>query len=247
MIARALVDGFKSNAILRSLPAEELERLAPYLKPVQLLPGQRLSTTEEPLTHLWFPLDGALSRLVHLLTGETVEAGMVGNDGIVGLAIALGGSHWLGVTTVQIGGSAVSMTASDFEEHVRAPRSPLLDALMRYANLYIGVLCQLTACHALHRIEQRLSRCILTLDDYGANGSLRITHDTLAEFLGVHRPSVTYALQAIGETGAVASERRRIVIRDRAALQSHACECYRVIRETTARELARIARLAQRS
>lgn len=238
---------FAANGILRALPAEELHRLKPYLRPASLTPGQRLSSPEEPSTQLWFPVEGALSRLVHLLTGETIEAGMLGNDGAVGLPIALGGSHWLGVTTVQIAGSAYYMTASDFEEHVRAERSPLFDAMTRYANLYIEILCQLAACHALHRIEQRLSRCILTLDDYGGSGSVRITHDTLAEFLGVHRPSVTYALQAIAETGALASERRRIVIRDRNVLLGHACECYKIIRATTAREIDRMARLAQRS
>jgi CRP-like cAMP-binding protein len=228
------------NAILRLLLPEELARLEPYLKLVPLAAGQRLSTSEEPVTRLWFPLQGALSRLVHLPTGETVEAGIVGNEGVVGLPVALGGSHWLGLAAVQVPGSALSMTAADYEEHVRRAGSPLHDALMLYVNLYITILAQLTACHCLHRIEQRLSRCILTLDDYSANGSVKITHDTLADFLGVHRPSVTYALQSLAESGAIASERRRILIHDREALVAHSCQCYRAIKEMTARELDHI-------
>lgn len=229
------------NAILRSLPQAERERLKPYFKQLPLRSGQRLAAQAEPLTQLWFPIEGAISRLVTLPAGETVEAGIVGNDGVVGLPIALGGAQWLGAASVQAGGSAFCMSATDFEEHVRACGSPLLEALMLYANLYISVLSQLTACHCLHRIDQRLSRCVLTLDDYTANGSVQITHDTLADFLGVHRPSVTYALQAIAETGAIASERRRIVIRDRESLTRQACECYRTIKQTTARELQRMA------
>lgn len=228
------------NVILASLPPAELDRLRPYFKHVPLKVGQRLAAQAEPLTHLWFPIEGALSRLISLPAGETVEAGIVGNDGVVGLPIALGGSQWLGAATVQVAGSAVCMSAADFEEQVRGTDSPLMDALMKYANLYIAVLSQLTACHCLHRIEQRLSRCVLTLNDYTGNGSVQITHDTLADFLGVHRPSVTYALQSIAETGAIASERRRIVIRDRQALQQHACECYHSIKQTTQRELRRI-------
>ena len=197
------------------------------------------------MTALWFPLEGAVSRLVHLHTGETVEAGLLGNDSVLGLSIALGATHAFGVTTVQIGGSALCISAADFNEHIRGRDGVVLHALLRYANLYMDVLGQLTACHALHRIEQRLSRCILTLFDYSGEAPLRVTHDTLADFLGVHRPSVTYALQALGAAGAVGSERRRIIVRDRQALAKHVCECYNVIRTTTHRELERIARLTR--
>jgi CRP-like cAMP-binding protein len=235
------------NALLRLLPQDEFDRLQPYLKPVSLTAGHRLSTTGEPLTRIWFPLEGAVSRLVQLPAGETVEAGFVGSDGVVGLPVALGGCHWIGVATVQVPGSALCMTAADFDEHVRRVGSPLQHALMLYVNLYISVLAQLTACHCLHRIEQRLSRCILTLDDYASSGTVKITHDTLADFLGVHRPSVTYALQSMAETGAISSERRRIVIHDREKLAVHACQCYRAIKDVTAREFDHIARALRRS
>jgi hypothetical protein len=128
----------------------------------------------------------------------------------------------------------------DFEDQVRNPRSPLLDALLIYANLSIAVLAQLTACHCLHRIEQRLSRCVLQLQDVTGGERVRTTHDTLSEFLGVHRPSVTYALQALAADGAISLERRSIIVRDREALLQHACECYGAIRRVTDRELDRV-------
>ncbi len=198
---------------------------------------------DEPLTALWFPEAGAVSRLVQLLSRETVEAGIVGNEGVIGLPCVLGGERSIGVCTVQTEGSALVMTVGDFNEHVRTSRSPLLDALLVYTNLHIAILGQLTACHSLHRIEQRLCRCILQLNDRHDGERVRITHDVLSEFLGVHRPSVTYALQALAADGAIALERRSVIVRDRALLTERVCECYAAIERITARELARLADL----
>lgn len=228
------------NLILSSLPPEELSRLQPYFKRVPLTAGQRLYSVDEQVSTLWFPEDGAVSRLIQLQTGETVEAGIVGNDGIAGLPPVLGGHHSVSSCTVQVDGFAMCIAVGDFEEHVRNPRSPLLDALLIYANLSIGVLAQLTACHCLHRIEQRLSRCILQLQDVTGGERVRTTHDTLSEFLGVHRPSVTFALQALAAAGTIALERRSIIVRDRDALLQHVCECYGAIRRITDRELDRV-------
>jgi len=189
---------------------------------------------------LWFPEDGAVSRLIQLLTGETVEAGIVGNEGVVGLPPVLGSTNSVGACTVQIDGSALTLNVSDFQEQVRDAGSPLLDALLIYTNLHIAILGQLTACHCLHRIEQRLSRCVLQLHDRLGGDRVRTTHDVLSEFLGVHRPSVTYALQALAATGTIALERRSIIIRDRDGLAEHACECYGAIRRLTERELERM-------
>lgn len=197
-------------------------------------------SVDEQLSTLWFPEDGAVSRLIQLLTGETVEAGIVGNEGVVGLPPVLGSTNSVGACTVQIDGSALTMNVNDFQDHVRDTRSPLLDALLIYTNLHIAILGQLTACHCLHRIEQRLSRCILQLHDRLGGDRVRTTHDVLSEFLGVHRPSVTYALQALAATGTIALERRSIIIRDRDGLAEHACECYGAIRRLTERELERM-------
>lgn len=229
------------NRILQSLPRHEHERLEPYFKRVPLAAGQRLCALGERLDCLWFPESGAVSRLIQLLTGETVEAGIVGNEGVIGLPPVLGSSQSVGACTIQLNGNALCISVDDFNEHVRASHSPLLEALLMYTNLYIGVLGQLTACHCLHRIEQRLSRCILQLHDRFGGDSVATTHDVLAEFLGVHRPSVTYALQALAATGNVTLGRRTITIRNRPGLEEHACECYAAIRRITERELDRMA------
>ena len=233
-----------ANALLRSLPPAESERLERYFKIVPLVVGQRLSTVEEPMDHVYFPLEGAVSRLVQLASAEAIEVGIVGCDGMIGVPLVLGGSAGIGLNRVQIAGSAAVMSAADFQEHVSGPKSPLMNVLMIYANLQLQVVTQLAACHSLHRVEQRLSRCILSLLDYNTNkNGLSVTHDTLAEFLGVHRPSVSYALAGLATTGAIGSERRRIIVRDRAALQEHACECYALLRDISARELRNIRHL----
>ncbi len=218
------------NVLLRSLPAHELERLRPYLRDVPLACGQRIYRAGEPLGAIWFPQDGAASRLIQLQTGETVEAGIFGSDGVIGMRLVLRGQHGLGQCTVEIEGTALMMSVHDFNAHVRERGGPLYEALLMHADLYIAILGRLTACHCLHPIEQRLSRCILTLTDYGSQDCVRVTHDTLAAFLGVHRPSVTYALQALAHAGAVESERRRIAIVDRRTLLERACGCYQAIR-----------------
>lgn len=224
------------NALLRSLPPEESERLSPFFRRVETTAGQFILGQGEPLSHLWFFESGAATRLVQLHSGETVEVGTVGHDGVAGIPIALGGQLGLGPCIVQIAGTAQLISVSDFDEHVRGTNSPLMQALTVYAGVTIAHLTQLTACHCLHRVEQRLIRCLLTLDDYGAAGTLRITHDTLAGMLGVHRPSITYALQAIAATGAISLERRRVIIHNRSELQESACECYHNIKSMSKRQ-----------
>jgi CRP-like cAMP-binding protein len=192
---------------------------------------------------VWFPESGAVSRLIQLLTGETVEAGICGDDGVIGLPPVLGSPQSVGACTVQLDGSALCMHVHDFEEHVRTAGSPLLDALLMYTNLHMAILGQLTACHCLHRVEQRLSRCILQLHDRNGGDDIRTTHDVLAEFLGVHRPSVTYALQALAGTGVISLGRRKIHVEDRGALETHACECYAAIRRLKHREFDRMQTL----
>jgi CRP-like cAMP-binding protein len=231
------------NVLLRSLPRDELRRIEQHFRIEPLTFGQRLSSFEEPLRQLYFPLEGAVSRLVQLSSGEAVEVGLIGCDGAIGVPLALGAESGFGLTRVQIAGSAAVLSAEDFQAQIRACASPLLDVLLAYANLQLQIVTHLAACHCLHRIEQRLSRCILQLLDRAPTpGSVRITHETLAEFLGVHRPSITYALQALVTEKVIDLERRLVIVLDRHALQSRACECYRFLRLITGRELERISK-----
>ena len=181
---------------------------------------------------MFFPLDGFIVRLAQIPSGESVELGLVGTEGAVGLPLALGGHAAFGVARVQAAGRAAVIGAVAFDEHVRGRRGPLFDVLLYYAGIQLRTVSQLTACHSLHRIEQRLTRCILELADRSPDcATVRVTHDALADFLGVHRPSITYAVQALAAEGLIAAERRRLVVTNRSELAKHSCECYGVIRK----------------
>lgn len=222
------------NALLSSLPPEELERISVYLRRVELRQGQLLFAAGEPLTHLWFPENGAVARLIQLRSGETIEVGILGNDSMVGLTAP----SLVGVANGQclslLNASALTLSLSDYFSLQDGVRTPLHDVITREAGIAIARLAQIAACHALHRLEQRLARCVLTIEDYAGEPLLPITHDTLASFLGVHRPSVTYALQGLAQNGAIELERRRIIIADREALMASCCECYLSIKKLAA-------------
>ena len=222
------------NALLSSLPPEELERISLHLRRVELRQGQLLFAAGEQLTHLWFPESGAVARLVQLHSGETIEVGIFGDDSMVGLPSTLRGGIANGQCLSLLNGSALTLSLSDYFSLQDGMRTPLHDALTREAGVSIARLAQIAACHALHRLEQRLARCLLTIEDYAGEPLLPITHDMLASFLGVHRPSVTYALQALAQNGGIELERRRIIISDRKALMASCCECYASIKSLTA-------------
>lgn len=217
------------NALLSSLPPDELERIGPHLRRVELRPGEPLFAAGEPLTYMYFLESGAVARLVQLRSGETIEAGIFGNDGVAGLPFA----HKNGVAHAQVlsllHGTAMTLPIHEYRAFVDGP-SAFYDALVLEAGVSLMRMAQVAACHALHRLEQRLTRCLLTIVDYASDSRLPITHDALAGFLGVHRPSVTYALQTLAQNGAIALERRRVIITDRAVLMNVVCECYATIR-----------------
>ena len=223
-----------ANRLLASLPEEDLSRLEPFFSLVPLVAGERLLGVDDEVPAVFFPLEGAIVRLAQIPSGESVELGLVGPEGAVGLPLALGGHAAFGLSRVQISGRAAVIGATAFDEHVRSRRGMLFDRLLRYAGMQLRLISQLTACHSLHRIEQRLTRCILALADRSADrATVRVTHDALADFLGVHRPSVTYAVQALSALGLLSAERRRLIVLDRPALEQHACECYAMIRKLT--------------
>ena len=218
-----------SNTLLTSLPASELERLRPYLRKVNLTLGKQLHAPGERADALYFVQSGAVTCYMFVASGESVEVGVFGAGSVVGFPRVLGDRPVQGASVVTIPGTAVAIGASDFIEQV-PPGSPLWQLVAVCAVDYIAVIGQLAACHALHRLEARLARLLLTLADHAEDGAIPVTHDALAEMLGVHRPSVTYALQGLVQAGAVKTERRSLRVRDRDILGERSCECYGTIR-----------------
>jgi CRP-like cAMP-binding protein len=217
------------NRLLRSLPARDLAALQPHLKKVELARGHVLHQPRDPIEHVYFPLSGMVSLLVIMRSGEAIETGVVGREGVVGGSVATGPGEAFGQAIVQIAGRALEIHARPFREAVRD--SAALRALVdRYQGLILLQSQQTAACQALHCVEARLCRWLLQAHDMVESHVVELTQESLANMLGVQRTSVTLSAHALQEAGVVEYARGRITIRNRAALEDCACECYGVIR-----------------
>lgn len=232
------------NLLLNVLPEREHRRIAAHCETVKLQPRTSLCRPDAPVTHAWFPETAVCSTIMHVESGEGVEVGLVGREGMVGLPLVLGGATSAFHVMVQVGGTAVRVARRPFIDIVLAPGQPLCNGLLFYTNLYLANVAQTAACNRLHRIDQRIARWLLDLRDRIDSDLLPITHEFLALMVGAYRPSVTNALKGLEERGVLTIGRGVLEIRDREGLESTSCECHWAIRRRTESTLAKIAQLA---
>lgn len=232
------------NLLLSTLSGVERRRVEPYFETVALEPRTVLCEPGRPVPYLWFPLDGVCSSLVRGASGEAVEVGLIGNEGMVSLTVALGSSDAPFQTIVQVRGSAIRVAREPFEREVLRAGSAFVTAMQRFAGFYISVVGQTAACNRLHRIEQRLSRWMLEAQDRLEGDTLPITHEFLALMVGAYRPSVSNALQSLEERGVVRIGRGKVTIVDRNALEREACDCRAIIQRRLEDMLANVRTLA---
>lgn len=218
------------NKLLLSLPAEERGRLEPYLEPVSLEFDQVLVEFGRPIEHVYF-LGGAVTcTVVRTPDGDTVEVGLMGAEGFVGLSLVYGVERSNGTVVVQLPGGALRMRAADFKRHVKEPGGPCLDILLRYANYFAVMVQQHAACNAKHVIEERMCRWILLTHDRVGRDEFPLTQDFLSQMLGVRRAGVNEAQRQIQDAGAISYVRGIVTVLDRGELERLSCECYPVIR-----------------
>ncbi len=220
------------NRLLASLGRGDRAALAPQLKMVELRRGDVLLQPRAAIEHVYFPLSGMVSLLAVMRSGEAIETGIVGREGVVGGSVASGDWHSFGQATVQIAGKALAIASKPFVEACR--KSP---ALLALTNRFQGVITmqsqQSAACHALHSVEARLCRWLLQSHDMVGTSVVELTQEFLSHMLGVQRTSVSLCAHALQEAGLIEYARGRITIRDRAGVEECACECYAVIRGET--------------
>lgn len=228
------------NRLLNALPDAERQRLISSLKPVFVTVKTVLFEPGRAIESVDFPRNCVVS-LVAPLQGETVvEVATVGNEGIVGVPVVLGGS--LAVRAIcSVSGWADRIDASTFLEEVERG-GPLRELVNDYLQALFGQISQSAACNRLHSTEERLSRWLLMSHDRAGTDQFPITHKFLGRMLGSRRASVTVSAGILQEAGLISYQRGRVTIVDRAGLQAAACECYRVI-ET---ELKGVVQRAQR-
>jgi CRP-like cAMP-binding protein len=216
------------NRVLAALPKAELARLRPHLSLVTLKQEQTLLDGTAP--YAYFMETGIASVVVTTEGGSTVEVGIIGMDGVVGIPILLGASGAPGRTFVQIAGSGFRIKARALlEEFERS--GDLRRHIHRYMQGFLVQSAQTAACNRLHNIEERLARWLLACRDRMEIDQLHLTHDFLGQMLGAPRTTVTLAAGLLHRAGMIDYSRGVVTIREREKLEATACECYGIVRD----------------
>jgi CRP-like cAMP-binding protein len=219
-----------SNKILLNIPETEYNSFRFHLRYVTLSPHHSLHEPNEKPQFVYFPNEGLLSLVVLTRNGRTVEAGIVGKEGIVGLASVVGLMRNPLREVVQIAGSGFKIEIGLLRNAMRsAPRLQMM--LSRYAVLHGLQVSQTAACNRLHGAEQRLARWLLMTQDRIDSGLLQITHDFLATMLGTDRPSITLAALHLQKRRLIQYSHGSVKILNRKKLEVVACECYGVVQQ----------------
>jgi CRP-like cAMP-binding protein len=217
------------NKILLAIPDNEFRALRPHLEPVELESHRVLHEAHEVLQYAYFPNDGLLSLVVVLAGEKTVEAGIVGKEGLVGIPAIAGLSRSPLREVVQITGDGLRMPAETLRDLLAT--APRLHHELEHFSVVLGLqVAQTAGCNRLHDVEKRLARWLLMAEDRVSSEFLPITHDFLATMLGTDRPSVSLAAGVLQKAGVIEYSRGSVKILNRAELERTACECYGVIR-----------------
>ena len=217
-----------SNVILLALPDEEYNLLRPHLEPAQLPQYEILHEPGRKIDFSYFLNDGMTSLVALSRDGRTVEVGIVGKEGMVGMPLTVGLRQGTFRAIMQMQGSGSRVRSEIFEETLRCA-STLRSELSRFALMHGMQVAQLAACNRLHEVEQRLVRWLMMCQDRVDSPMLPLTHEFLAQMLGTGRPSVSLALGVLENTGLIENLRGAVKILKRKRLEEVACECYGVI------------------
>lgn len=218
-----------ANRLLASLPDEDYQRLLPNLKPVTFALGQIIYESQGQMEYVYFPTSSHVSLLYIMIDGSTAEVGLVGNEGLVGIALFMGGDTTPNRAIVQGTGEAFRMQASVMQEEFKRGGAFQL-ALLRYTQALITQISQTAVCNRLHSTEQRLSRWLLMTHDRAQRDELQMTHEFISNMLGLQRESVSITAHRLQDQGAISYKRGHIRILDRQLLEECACECYQVVK-----------------
>jgi CRP-like cAMP-binding protein len=216
------------NLILAALPPAEANRIVAVSKPVQLLPPDVVYEAGDEIEYVYFPVDSVMATVGVLEDGSSVEISMSGREGIVGLPALIGGGRALHWTRVSVGGTALRISSASLNELSRASE-PISDAIMcAYRNLYTQI-CQRSICNVRHTLLQRLSVWLLMIHDRVGSHDLPFTQEDISNRISVRRAGVSVAASLLQAMHAITYHRGKIIIQDRLAIESTACECYSVM------------------
>jgi CRP-like cAMP-binding protein len=218
------------NRLLAALPVDEYQRLLPNLQPVSFALGQVVYEFGGRLEYVYFPTTAIVSLLYTMENGSSAEMGLTGNDGVVGIALFMGGGTMPNRAVVQSAGHALKMRAKVLQDEF-AVGGQFQRMLLRYTQALITQISQTAVCNRLHSVEQQLCRWLLLSHDRVKADELVMTQELIADMLGVRREGVTVAAGHLQSNGAISYVRGHITILDRAKLEETVCECYRVVKD----------------
>ncbi len=229
----------QQNHLLAALPTEVQERICPFLEPAPMPLGKVLYESGAPERHVYFPTDSIISLLYVMENGASAEISVVGNEGLVGIALFMGGESTTSRAIVQSAGFAFRLLGKRFKDEVNR-HGDLLFIMLRYSQALITQMAQTAVCNRHHTIEQQLCRwLLLSLDRLPAN-HLIMTQELIANMLGVRREGVTDAAGRLQKEGVIEYRRGHITVLDRPKLEQLCCECYAVVKLETDRLLPRV-------
>jgi CRP-like cAMP-binding protein len=224
------------NHLLAALPPDERERIYPYLELIPMPLGKVLYESGDVLRHVYFPTDAIISLLYVMTDGASGEISVVGNEGLIGVALFMGGETTPSRAVVQSAGFAYRLIGQRLkDEFHRNGEMQLL--LLRYTQALLTQMAQTAVCNRHHSVDQQLCRwLLLSLDRLPAN-QLVMTQELIANMLGVRREGVTEAAGKLQKLGIIRYSRGRITVLDRPSLEKICCECYAVVKRETDRLL----------
>jgi CRP-like cAMP-binding protein len=230
VLTRPPPDERSPNKLLAALPAADYRRILPTLTTVPLKFRQVMHKYGEPIDTVYF-IGGGVASVTNVMTdGRMVEVATIGNEGMVGVTVFLGGTVSPGEAFIQVpDGVGQAMPADAFRKELDR-RGVFYGLISRYSQAMQILIMQSTACNSLHTVEERCSRWLLMTHDRVDGDELRLTHEFLGYMLGVRRPTVSLVLGTLDKAGILHNGTKKITIVNRARLEDTSCECYRVVK-----------------
>jgi CRP-like cAMP-binding protein len=225
------------NHLLAALPPDDWARWQPQLETIDMPLGQVLSESGVAMTHVYFPTSSIVSLLYVMEDGASAEIAVVGNEGIVGISLFMGGETTPSRSVVQSAGTGLRMPAQFLKDEF-SRSAAVLHLLLRYTQALITQMAQTAVCNRHHSLDQQLCRWLLLSLDRLQSNALVMTQELIANMLGVRREGVTEAALSLQRAGLIEYRRGRITVLDRAGLEHRTCECYAVVRKEYDRLLA---------
>ena len=228
----------KLNRLLAALPDEQLKSWLPHLEFHDMPLGEVLYESGQTEKYVYFPTSSIISLLYVMENGDSAEIAVVGNEGIVGISLFMGGSSTPSRAVVQSGGKGYRLKANFMKEEFDKA-GPVMHLLLRYTQALITQMSQTAVCNRHHSLDQQLCRWLLLSLDRLPGNELVMTQELIANMLGVRRVGVTEAALKVQEAGLISYSRGRIKVLNRLGLEKRSCECYKVVKDEYDRLLPR--------